>query len=115
MSKTEIIYSGILVFGVLISSFSQILLKKSAQKKHSSFIKEYLNPCVIIAYAIFFAATFLSIYAYKVVPLSLGPILDSSGGFFITILGLIFLKEKITVKKAIALAIIILGIIIYSI
>ena len=115
MSKNEIIYSAILILGVLISSVSQILLKKSAQKKYSTVIKEYLNPRVIIAYAIFFLATFLSIYAYKVVPLSLGPILDSSGYFFITVLGMIFLNEKITIKKSIALAIIILGIIIYSV
>lgn len=115
MSKTEIIYSSFLVLGVFISTISQIILKKSAQKKHGSFIKEYLNPYVIGAYLIFFAATFMSIYAYKVIPLSLGPILDSSGYFFITVLGALFLHEKITKKKVISLAVIILGIVIYSI
>ena len=42
------IYAGILVLGVFISSISQILLKKSANKKHGSFIKEYMNPIVIV-------------------------------------------------------------------
>ncbi len=115
MSKTEIFYSSFLVFGVFISSVSQIILKKSSQKKYSSFIREYLNPYVIGAYMIFFAATFMSIYAYKVVPLSYGPILEASGYIFITVLSLIFLKEKITRKKIISLSVILLGIIIYSI
>ena len=115
MSKSEIFYSSFLVMGVFISSVSQIILKKSAKKEHGSFIKEYLNPYVIGAYFIFFAATFMSIYAYKGIPLSLGPILDSSGYFFITVLGALFLREKITRKKVISLTVIILGIVIYSI
>ncbi len=109
------IYAGILVLGVFISSVSQILLKKSANKKHGSFIKEYLNPIVIGSYLIFVIATFMSIYAYKGIPLSMGVVLDSTGYIFVTILGAIFLKEKPTVKKIIALGLIVVGIVIYSI
>ncbi|MBR3464680.1 MAG: EamA family transporter [Clostridiales bacterium] len=111
---STLFYSGVLVFGVFISSISQILLKKSANKKHGSFIKEYLNPIVIVSYMIFFCATFMSIYAYKGIPLSMGPVLDSSGYIFVTVLSAIFLKEKPTPKKVIALLIIITGIVIYS-
>lgn len=114
MNKTLIIYSAILIIGVFISSVSQVILKKSANKKYSSFLKEYLNPLVIIAYSIFVIATFTSIYAYKVVPLSMGPILESTGYFFITILSMIFFKEKPSPKKLAGLGIIILGIVIYS-
>lgn len=114
MNKTLLIYSAILVFGVFISTVSQIILKKSADKKYDSIIKEYLNPYVIGAYGIFFLATFMSIYAYKVVPLSMGPILESSGYFFMTILGLLFLKEKFNAQKLLALCIIVAGIVVYS-
>ncbi|MBR6209605.1 MAG: EamA family transporter [Clostridiales bacterium] len=107
-------YAGILVLGVFISSFSQILLKKSANEKHESLIKEYLNPIVISSYLIFVLATFMSIYAYKGIPLSMGAVLDSTGYIFVTILGAIFLKEKPTIKKIIALGFIILGIVVYS-
>ena len=109
------IYAGILVLGVFISSVSQNLLKKSANKKHGSFIKEYLNPIVIGSYLIFVIATFMSIYAYKGIPLSMGVVLDSTGYIFVTILGAIFLKEKPTVKKIIALGLIVVGIVVYSI
>lgn len=114
MDKTKLLFALIFVFGVFISSLSQVMLKKSAGKKYESVIREYLNPYVIIAYVIFVVATFMTIISYKVIPLSLGPILESSGYLFVTIWGLVFFKEKLSPKKMIALGIIILGIIIYS-
>ncbi|MBQ7740842.1 MAG: EamA family transporter [Eubacterium sp.] len=110
----KLLFMFIFVFGVFISSVSQIVLKKSAQKEYSSRIKEYLNPNVICAYIVFFGATLCSILAYKKIPLSLGPILESSGYIFVAVLSYLFLKEKISKKKFIGLAVIIIGIIIYS-
>jgi len=99
---------------VFISSVSQIMLKKSANKSYDNKLKEYMNPWVIIAYGLFFSATLVTVIAYKYVPLSLGPILESSGYFFVTILGMIFLKEKVGKKKAIGLLVILLGIVIFN-
>ena len=99
---------------VFISSVSQIMLKKSANKTYESKLAEYMNPWVIIAYGLFFGATLVTVIAYKYVPLSLGPILESSGYFFVTILGMIFLKEKVGKKKALGLLIILVGIIIFN-
>ena len=110
----KILFSLIFVFGVFISSVSQIILKKSAQKEYPNKIREYLNARVIFAYIIFFGATLCSIMAYKVIPLSLGPILESAGYIFVAVLSWLFLKEKITKKKMLGLSIIIIGIIIYS-
>ncbi len=108
------VYSCIIVVGALISSFSQIMLKKSAQKTYSSKIKEYFNPLVIIAYGLFFGCTLLSMYALKVVPLSMAPILEASGYIFVTILSYIFFKEKLTRKQFIGIILIIFGIVIYT-
>lgn len=110
----KILFSLIFIFGVFISSVSQILLKKSAQVEYGSKIKEYLNPRVIFAYIIFFGATLCSVLAYTKIPLSFGPILESAGYIFVAILSRLFLKEKITKKKMIGLAVIIIGIIVYS-
>ena len=107
-------YASILIFGVFISSISQIILKKSADKKRDSIIKEYLNPYVIGAYSIFIAATLLSILAYRGIPLSLGPILEATGYLFVTMWGLIFFGEKLSFKKVIALVLIVTGIVVYS-
>ena len=112
MNKT--IFILIYLAGVFVSSIAQILLKKSAGKKYESVIKEHLNPYLIISYAIFFGATFCTIYAYKGVPLSFGPIRAASQYVFIAILSKIFLKEKIGLKKFIGLSVIVAGIIVYS-
>lgn len=108
------IYSLILVSSALISSVSQIMLKKSAQKEYPSKLKEYLNPLVIIAYVLFFGTTFISMYALKVVPLSMAPILEASGYIFVAILSFIILKEKMTKKQIIGMILILVGIVIYS-
>ncbi len=102
----------IYVFSVFISSVSQIILKSSANKKYESRIREYLNPRVIIAYGIFFLATLVTIYAYKGIPLSLGPILETTGYLWISLLGYFILKEKISRKKMLGLGIVIVGILV---
>ena len=114
MNGQLILYACIMLLGVFISSVAQVLLKKAAQKQYGSVLEEYLNWPVITAYAIFFAATFLSIYAYKVVPLSMGPILEATGYIYITIFGVTIFHEKLDRWKLIALALIIGGIVVYS-
>lgn len=108
------VYSLIMVSGSLIASVSQILLKKSAQKEYPNKLREYLNPLVIIAYAMFFGTTFISMYALKVVPLSMGPILESSGYIFVAILSFVFLREKMTKRQIVGMALIVVGIVVYS-
>ncbi len=108
------IYSCVMVAGALISSFSQIMLKKSAQKTYESKLKEYLNPLVIIAYALFFSCTLISMYSLKVVPLSMSPILEALGYIFVAILSYIFFKEKLTKKQLIGMLLIIVGIVVYT-
>ena len=114
MNRQLALYASIMLLGVFISSVAQVLLKKAAQKKYNSVVEEYLNLPVITAYAIFFGATFLSIYAYKVVPLSMGPILEATGYLYVTIFGVTIFHEKIDRYKLAALALIIGGIAVYS-
>jgi drug/metabolite transporter (DMT)-like permease len=90
------------------------MLKTSANKVYESKIKEYLNPTVIIAYGLFFLSTVITVFAYKYVPLSSGPILESFGYIFVAVLGYIFLKEKFSKKKIIGMGLILLGIFIFS-
>lgn len=114
MNKSIILYACISLFGVFISAVSQVLLKKASQKEYASVIQEYLNPRVIFAYAIFFAATLLSIVAYKVIPLSLGPVLEATSYIYVTFFGVRIFKEKLNARKVIALVLIVAGIIIYA-
>ena len=103
------------IFSVFISSCSQILLKKGANKTYKNIIEEYMNPLVIGAYSIFLLSSFLTMYSYKYVPLSIGPLLESFGFVFVAVLGRIFLKEIINRKAAIGMGLILIGIVICSI
>lgn len=110
-TKQLLIYALIMLTGTFVSSCSQIILKKAALKEYPNKLAEYLNAPVIIAYIIFFAATLCSVTAYKVVPLSVGPILEATGYIWVSILGRIFLGEHIGKRKAMGLVVIIAGIV----
>ena len=107
-------YAPIPLLGVFLSSGSQVMLKKAAMRKYDSVLKEYLNPLVIFAYAIFFSTTLLGVLAYKGTPVSLGPVLETTAYFYITIFGVTIFKEKLNPKKLLALALIIGGIVLYA-
>lgn len=115
MNKELIVYSLILLSSVFISSISQILLKKSAEISYSSKLREYLNPYVISGYGLFFGCTLLSMFALKVVPLSMSPIIESLGYIFVAVLSFLFLKERFTKRQMLGTILIIMGVLIYSI
>ena len=115
MNKTVILYAAVLLIGVFISAVSQVMLKKAALKKYDSKIKEYLNPLVIFAYVLFVGTTFLSIIAYKGIPLSMGPVLEATSYLYVTFFGVLIFKEKMNPRKFVALGLIIAGIVIYAV
>lgn len=114
MNSEVLLYSLLLLAGVFISAVSQVLLKKEAGKEHSSLIGEYLNPAVITAYAMFFVSTLLSVFAYRGIPLSMGPVLEATSYIYVTFFGVKIFREKINKKKVLALLMIIGGIAVYS-
>lgn len=116
MSKEALtaIFSGVFLVSVFISSVSQILLKKSADKIYESKLREYLNPLVITAYVMFFCSMLITMYCYKFVDVSAGPILESAGYIFVAVLGCIFLNEKFTKKKVIGMIVLICGIALFA-
>lgn len=109
------LYLIVAVCSVLVSSISQVMLKVSSSKHYESKIKEYLNPWVISAYILFLGSTLIMVFAYKVLPLSLGPIIEALGYVFVGVLGFVLLKEKLTRKKALGMALIVVGVIVCSI
>ena len=107
-------YVLLFIFSVFIASVSQTILNTSADKTYDSRLQEYLNPKVIIAYGMFFLSSLITVVAYKYVPLSMGPILESSGYIFVTLLGFFVLHEKIGKKKLMGLLVILAGITIFN-
>lgn len=107
-------YIIVWIVSVLISSIAQVMLKAEANKKHESRMKEYLNPMVITAYGIFFLSTFLTMFALKYVPLTYSPIIEPLSYIFVPVIGVLVLKEKITARRMLGIAIMLVGIVIFS-
>lgn len=114
MNTTLLLYAGILLVSVFVSAISQVMLKISANRQHQSAVKEYANPLVVGAYALFVLSTLMTVYAYKEVPLSMGPILESTSYLYITAFGVLIFKEKVSAKKLLALALIVGGICVFA-
>lgn len=100
--------------GTLFSAVSQILLKQSADQTYKSWIFEYLNWRVILAYFFFFGVLLLNTYCYTQVDMKYGAVIDTAAYVFVLILSKIILNEKITKGKLVGNLIIILGILIYT-
>lgn len=107
-------YVLLFLTSVFLSSVSQVLLKKAAMKQHSSTIAEYLNWQVLLGYGLYFGCTLLTMLAYRGIPLSLGPVLETTSYLYITVFGITIFKEKFTSKKFKGLLCILLGIVLYS-
>lgn len=103
----------ILILSVLIASFSQILLKKSAEKTYPSVMREYLNLYVIFGYGMMFVSMFLTIIAYSGMEFTNVQIVEATGYIMVLILSYFFFHEKITRKKVIGMIFIFAGIAVY--
>lgn len=108
-----LLHASVMFFGVLIASFSQIMLKKAASRPSKSFIAQYLNPMVITAYAIMVLSTLCTVFAYKMIPLSSAPVWDATGQVAVTVLSFLILHEGISKRKRIGFAVIVLGFMVF--
>lgn len=108
-------YICFMLAAVIISSLSQMLLKKSAGLKHASFLKEYLNPWVIAGYGMMVLSTLATILAYRGMDYKNGPIIESLGYILVMILSYVFFKERIGKRKLIGYGLILVGVIVFYI
>lgn len=103
----------LLVLSVVVASLSQILLKKSAEKSYQSLLREYLNPWVISGYGLMVVSTLLTVGGYAGLEYKNGAVIESLGFVLVMLLSRLFFKEKITKKKLIGNALILLGIAVF--
>lgn len=102
------------IFSGVLSSFSQVLLKKGSSIQRKTIWEEYLNPYVIAGYAIMVVCMLLTVVAFRGIPFKYSGVLESLGYIYIMLLSRVFLHEKITKKKAAGNMIIAAGVIIFS-
>lgn len=112
MSKTVIIILALL--SALMSAGSQILLKKSAGKRHKSFLKEYLNSYVLLSYMGYMGVLALNIFLFTGMDYRYGVLSNAMTIVFVMIMSGIVLGEKVTRKKWAGAVFIITGILCFT-
>ena len=102
------------IIGMFACSCSQILLKNSAKRKHTSFMASMLNWRVMLAYAVFFVSMLINITAMSHgLNLKELPVLEASSYLFVPLLSFFFLKEKLELREIGAMFLIFFGILVF--
>lgn len=108
------LYYVLCLVSVFSAACAQMLLKQAARKQYPSFLQQYLNPLVIGGYGIMGCSLLLNVFC-----LSKGVMVKELGGIeslsylFVPLLSWLFFKEKVTWRKAGAIAVIMAGVVVF--
>ena len=107
-------FYALALFNVFVAALAQMLLKKAADSHHDSVVKEYLNPWVIRGYGLMGLVLVSNIYVLSngVLLKELGTI-EAFSYLFVPALAFIFFKEKLSPRKMLSIALILVGVVIF--
>ena len=109
-------YRLLVIISVFAAAGAQVLLKKGAMKEYAPLWKHYVNPWVISGYAIMGVSLLLNVFCMgHGVQAKEVSSMESLGYLFIPMLSFLFFQEAVSKKKAIAIMIIISGVIVFFI
>ena len=97
-----------------ITAFSQIILKKSANKKHKGFIFEYMNPYVLFSYMCYFGVLVLNVLIYTKIDYRFGVVINSMSSVLVMILSRVLLHEVITKRRICGNVLVVIGILVFT-
>ena len=109
-------YYLLVIFSVLAAAGAQMLLKQGAKKQYPTLIGQYLNLWVIGGYCIMGASLLLNIFCLSHgVQVKEISTIESLSYLFVPVLSWVFFNEKITWRKTGAIAVIMLGVVVFFI
>lgn len=107
-------YYALVILSVFAAACAQMLLKQGARQNYVSFWRQYFNPWVIGGYVIMTCSLVLNTFCMsRGVQVKEVSTIESLSYLFVPCLAFLLFKEKITWRKAGAIAIIIGGVIIF--
>ena len=107
-------YKLLVVVSVFAAAGAQMLLKQGAKNHYASFLRQYLNPWVISGYGIMGACLLLNIFCLSHgVQVKEVSIIESLSYLFVPLLSWMFFKERITWRKAGAIVVIMMGVVVF--
>lgn len=108
------LYYLIVILSVLAAACAQMLLKQGAKKEYASWWRQYVNPWVIGGYVIMVCSLALNIWCMsKGVQVKEVSVIESMSYLFVPVLAITLFKEKLSIRKICAIAVIITGVIIF--
>ena len=107
-------YHLLVILSVFAAAGAQMLLKQGARQSYIGFWRQYLNPWVIGGYAIMACSLVLNIFCMsRGVQVKEVSTIESLSYLFVPCMAFLLFREKITWRKAGAIAIIISGVILF--
>ena len=106
---------GAAILAAFITALSQILLKRQAnitEAGKKGFLRKFLNVRVILSYGLLFLTLAINQVALILVPVSVMPCITATSFVWVFILGILVLKEQVSRRRLLGVAIIIAGVII---
>lgn len=104
----------IVILSVFLASCAQMLLKQGARQQYDTWWRQYINGWVIGGYTIMLGAMLMNIFAMsRGVEVKEVSIIESMSYLFVPILSFIVFKERFTWRRVGAIAVIIIGIIVF--
>lgn len=101
------------IIAAFVTALSQILLKTQANTTGGKgFFSKFLNIRVIVSYGLLFLTLAINQIALRYVPLSVMPCITSTSFIWVFVMGALILKEKVSPRKVLGVAIIIAGVVI---
>ncbi len=109
-------FKAVIIFEIAIfmAATAQTILKFAATRQYANWWQGYLNPYVMCAYGLLFCSMLISVWTYRVLPLSMGAVLVATVYFYVTVFGRVFFGERLTKRKMVALGLIAGGIGVYA-
>lgn len=107
-------YYALVILSVFAAAGAQMLLKRGAQQNYVGLWRQYLNPWVIGGYLIMACSLLLNIFCMSHgIQVKEVSTIESLSYLFVPCLAFFLFREKITWHKAVAIAIIITGVILF--
>ncbi len=104
----------LVVISTLMGAASQMMLKRSAQQRYSSWWREYINIWVISGYTIMVLSLLINLWAIHIGVLAQEVSIIECINYLLIPLGAWWMfKEPITRRKALAIGVIIVGVIVF--
>jgi len=107
-------YALIALGVVFAAACAQMLLKQGARKGYTPWWRQYINGWVISGYTFMFAAMMANIWCmHQGLQLKELSIIESTSYFFVPALSWLIFKEPVNRRKALAIGIIIVGVVVF--